>query len=348
MTRIKNLIKKTTSCLFLAAVWLVACTASAAPATTPIPPSATKTNTPAPTITSTPIPTQTTTPIHTVTPTATPTPLPTFTPTPDIWEIQKCHKAPSVIDPSSAFIWIYTGDLEGQGQIDMLLNFTESNEIQGFAFDFEQVREYQVSGCVEQRSFTMWLQQNGVVVAMIQGEFPEIDPRDHYSGALSFDVITGLLAEKGNSENHSLYLHLSSGQGGTMERRFHLEGVQDDQIILNASQQFLSAIVQDDRQQVVELLQFPIEVFFKGERKVLPTPEDFLLYYNAIFGDGFKERLAITFPNYILAQGGNWGGIYLYVYGGGSIGFDMQGKVFAIYNREDPTPTAVASSTPKP
>jgi hypothetical protein len=225
----------------------------------------------------------------------------------------------------------------------MLLNFNEDNQIQGIAFDFKQMHEYRVNGCVEERAFMMWLQQGNAVEAIIRGEFPQTDPRGFYSPSslLSFDVITGSLTEKGSSESLSIYLHLSSGTAGTMEHRFELAGVKDDSTILTASQHFFTAVANDDRTRVVEMLYFPVEVWFGGQRQQLRTPEKFLAYYNAIFDNGFKERLAISFPNYLMAYAGNFiGEIELSVYGGGGIVFDEHGKVVAIYNwKEDPTPT---------
>ena len=55
------------------------------------------------------------------------------------------------------------------GSLKAILNFTKSNEIYGFYFDIEQIREYQVTGCVEGRVFTIWLEQGDIVEAVIQG-----------------------------------------------------------------------------------------------------------------------------------------------------------------------------------
>ena len=73
------------------------------------------------------------------------------------------------------------------------------------------------------------------------------------------------------------------------------------------------------------------------------TPEMFLTYYNSIFGDGFKERLFITLPNYLMANAGNFvGTISQLIYGGGGLAFDEQGRVIAIFNWKEETlePTA--------
>jgi hypothetical protein len=280
--------------------------------------------------------------------TATPIPSPTQTekptliPTPDIWEIQKCHKSSDVLEIEPDWIWEYTGDIDGHGKIEMLLNFTEANQILGFAFDFQNLREYQVSGCVEERVFTLWLRQENNVDAVVRGEFPTTDPRGNYSPSslLSSDVMTGSLLEKSSLESFPVYLRLSSGTFGTMEHRFQLAGIEDDDLILNASQQFITAVTNNDRTQVIEMLRFPVEIWMNGARVYMKNSETFLAYYNAIFGDGFKERLAITFPNYLRANAGNFvGTISQSIYGGGGIVFDESGKVIAIYNWKELTPT---------
>jgi len=270
----------------------------------------------------------------------------TLTPTPDIWQIQKCLKAPKILETDYDWIWQYTGDINGRGKVEMLLNFTEDNQILGFAFDYQNVREYQVSGCLEERLFTLWLQQENNVDAVIRGEFPTADPRGNYSSSsvLSFDVMTGSLTERDNSEGFPAYLRLSSGTYGTMEHRFQLAGTEDDDLILNASRQFINAVVSNDRTHVIEMLRFPVEIWMNGARADMKNPEMFLAYYNAIFGDGFKERLAITFPNYLMANAGNFvGTISQSIYGGGGIVFEEYGKVIAIYNWEEPTPTPTAA-----
>lgn len=318
----------------LATIWLTACTASPVTNLSPTSNLEVETNSPVSTAAQPPPPTQTEMSNAT------------------LWEIQECHKAPSVI-PDEEYRWIhqYVGDIEGRGEIDMLLNFTESNEILGFAFDFEQVREYRVSGCVGERAFTMWLQQGDTVETVIRGEFPETDPRGHFSSSdvLQSAVMTGSLIEKNNSESFSIYLRLISSASGTMEHRFQLGGVEDDAIILNASEQFLAAIARDDREKVIEMLRFPIEVQKDTDRKEIQTPESFLAQYDVIFDTDFRERLAITFPNYIIANAGNFVGTFSQIiYGGGGIVFDEHGRVIAIYNWEIPAPTPTATSSGNP
>jgi len=266
--------------------------------------------------------------------------------TPDLWEIRKCHKASDVLEIESDWIWQYIGDIDGRGKVEMLLNFTEDNQISGFAFDFQNVREYQVTGCLDEQLFTLWLRQENKVDAVIRGEFPTTDPRGNFSSSsvLSSAVMTGLLLENDSLEGFPVYLRLSSGTFGTMEHRFQLAGTEDDDLILNASRQFINAVVSNDRTQVIEILRFPVEIWMNGARAEMKTPEMFLNYYNAIFGDGFKERLAITFPNYLMANAGNFvGTISQFIYDGGGLVFDEYGKVIAIYNWKEPAPTATAN-----
>lgn len=232
----------------------------------------------------------------------------------------------------------------------MLLEFTLQNEILGFYFDLEQAQEYQVRGCIEERSITMWLYQGDAVDAVIQGEFPVIDPRNPLSSEPTIDVMVGLLVEKNTSEVSAVYLRLAGGTAGTMQNRFRIAGVSDDRIILNASQQFLAAIAGDDRSRVTEMIDFPLE-FRKdnGDLETIQSPEAFLAQYDSIFDAAFKLRLERTSPNYLRAQAGNFIGLIgLSVNGGGGIVFDDQGKVVAIYAwvKHEPTPIAIHLSTP--
>jgi hypothetical protein len=233
------------------------------------------------------------------------------------------------------------GDIDGR-RVEMLLNFTEDNQISGFAFDFQNVHEYQVNGCLEERIFALWLLQEKKVITVIRGEFPTSDPRGTYSSSsvLTSDLMTGSLWERDNLQSFPVYFRASSGTYGTMEHRFQLAGTEDDDLILDASRQFINAVANNDRTQVIEMLRFPVEIWMNGARAEIKTPEMFLEYYNSIFGNGFKERLAITFPNYLMANAGNFvGTISQFIYGGGGLVFDEYGKVIAIFNWEEETPT---------
>lgn len=297
-------------------------------------------------------PTTTTTLHSTITPRHLPTtisvPSATVTQTPDIWSTPKCEIVHSIIEDFYTFmIWEYIGDIAGRGEFTMLLNFPNNNEILGFAFEYEHIQEYQVMGCVQERDFMMWLSKDGSVDVIIQGEFPKTDPRGYYTSSgtlLSFDVITGWLSEKGNSEQLPVYLHLASGQEGTMDHRFQIANVEDDELILIASQQFLAAVARDDRSRVIEMLHFPIKTWYRDEEITFHSSETFLSQYDNIFDDSFKERLSLSFSNYLIAYTGNYNGISLSVYGGGGINFNEYGQVNAIYNWEKPTPTPIPTT----
>jgi hypothetical protein len=150
--------------------------------------------------------------------TLTPSLVPTEMPQQNVWEIQKCQKSPSVIpDDEHIRIEQYVGDIEGRGEMNMLLNFTENNEIEGFAFDFKQIQEYRVNGCVDGRVFTMWLQKEDSVETIIRGKFPEADPGGHFSSTeLTFEVMTGSIEEKDSSDSLKVYFRLEGSVSGTM------------------------------------------------------------------------------------------------------------------------------------
>ena len=254
----------------------------------------------------------------------------------NIWNIQKCQKLPSVIpDGEHVRIEQYVGDIKGRGEMNMLLNFTQDNEIEGFAFDFKQVQEYRVNGCIDGRVFTMWLQQEDAVETVIKGEFPETDPRGHFSSTeLTFEVMTGSLEEKDNLGSLQVYFRLEGNVAGTMDQRFPLTGLDDDKIILDAVRHLRDAITRDDHDQVVELIRFPLE-FIKDtdDPKEILSAEAFLAQYDIIFDEAFRERITNAFPNYLWGNAGNFAGTVSHIiYDGGLILFDEQGKVIAIYN----------------
>lgn len=331
MTLFRSLIKINNAWLIPGIVWLVACRPVSTFTLSASPELPVKSPASAPTATHTAFPPQTETSI--------------LPPTSDIWEIQKCAKAPDVLEIEPDWIWQYIGDIDGHGKVEMLLNFSEENQISGFAFDFQNVREYQVNGCLEERIFTLWLLQEKKVVGVIRGDFPTTDPRGNHSSSsvLTSDLMTGLLMERHGPQNFPVYFRVSSGTYGTMEHRFQLAGTEDDDLILDASRQFINAVADNDRTQVIEMLRFPVAIEMGGARAEMRTPEMFLRYYNSIFGGGFKERLAITFPNYLMANAGNFvGTISQFIYGGGGLAFDESGKVISISNwvEESLTPTA--------
>jgi hypothetical protein len=235
--------------------------------------------------------------------------------------------------------------MDRQSAVDALLSFTKKNEIVGFYFDTAQARQYQLYGCVVERFFTIWLHQDHAVEAILQGEFPLTDPR--YPGSTDDvsdgGVISGSLVMKNDPQkSFSIYLDSGRGDGGTMEHRFWLAGVEDDTVILAAVRQFLTAVANDERDKVVEMMRFPVEYMIGlGELKDIQTPESFLEQYDVLFDAGFRARLAKTFPDYLMPEADNFiGEISLFIIGGGGITFDAEGKVVAVYNWEKPTPTA--------
>ncbi len=337
---------KTIILLFISALLLAACTFFPTAKMSPIPSPVPMTDIPELTTTQTSVLTATSRPLLTY------TTMPNLTITPDIWEIQKCSISPSFIIDEWTYeaIWNYVGNIEERGEVDMLLSFTKNNEILGFYFDFEQVSEYKVSGCLDARAFRIWLFQGDTVEAVIHGEFPATDPTGRnwktVDGKLYGEVMMGSLLEKSNLSSFPLYLSALMGTPGTMEHRFRIAGVEDDTLILNASRKLLAAIANDDRSQVIQMIQFPVEFRKDNKTTTILTPDSFMAQYDEIFDGAFKVRLSKTFPDYMIASTGNFlGTIGLSVYGGGGINFDDHGKVTAIYDWIKPAPTPTPPAT---
>ena len=139
-----------------------------------------------------------------------------------------------------------------------------------------------------------------------------------------------------------IWQYIGDFDGGRVEMLLNF--TEEDNRILYASRQFINAVANNDRTQVIEMIRFPVEIWMNGAPAEVRTPEMFLAYYNSIFDDGFRERLTITFPNYLMANAGNFvGTISQFIYGGGGLTFDEHGKVIGIFNWHEASPIPTAA-----
>ena len=88
----------------------------------------------------------------------------------------------------------------------------------------------------------------------------------------------------------------------------------------------MSAIADEDRESVAQMIEYPIWAYIDGERKQTLNQDEFLINYDKIFTDKFKTFLAGTRPHHMFA---NWEGVML---GRGEIWFNSNGKVVVINN----------------
>ena len=133
MRSFKQCFERTLVWIILATTLISACTSSSPTRPTLTPGSTITLDTPKPTSSHTISPTLTLTPFPTL------TTMPTLTTTPDMWKIQKCRVAPSVIEEIEfEWIWEYIGEITGRGEVDMLLNFTKRNENSGILFRYRK------------------------------------------------------------------------------------------------------------------------------------------------------------------------------------------------------------------
>lgn len=302
------------------------------------------------TITFTNPPMVTFSPMPSTSPAPTNTLSPSSTPTPNIWQVRECLYYPSVISLDKDWLWRYTGDInDGQGYLEMLLQFPSKYKLQGFVFDHENAREYTVNGCINERSFIMWLSEENTVKFVIHGEFPIYDPRQSKQNELSGDVLTGTLTNRASLQTLPIYLKLSSGTAGTVSHRFQLAGIKNDAVIFNASRLFVTSIMNNEREKVVQMIQFPINVSYGGKSMQISNQEVFLERYDDIFHKDFTSRLALTFPNDLIAYAGNFiGTIGQSIYGGGTIYYNEYGKVIGLDTDNRPTATPIPLSTTQP
>ncbi len=345
MFQVKRFLHQTAFLLFLAWI-IIACTIT--PISSSLPTSAVVLAEQSPTSILTQILSPTL--IGTITPIQIATPAPSATQ--DAWKIQHCIFTSSITESMEGnWLWEYNGDQAESGNVMVQLNFTTNNEILGFYFDLGQVREYKIRGCIAERYFIMWLftKDENNIEARIEGEFPKADPRSQNPSdkILQEKIITGILTSKTSERTYAVYLKLESGISGTLNHRFQIAGVKDDDLILNASKNFLTAVANDEREHVTQMLRFPLEVYKQNGIGIeIQTSKSFLTQYEEIINDDLKERLAKTIPGNMQAYAGNHlGEIGLNITGGGVINFDENGKVQGIF---DWKPTVIITSALTP
>lgn len=263
------------------------------------------------------------------------TPLPTSTHQPTAIEIRpgklECQDKGHITtwDLSETWLNTYTGSInEKPASIGITLVYS-GNSIEGVFFYTDKPNELKINGCLEKdRNFTLYAyHENDERLAVIQGEFPEVDPLGGYNGGkLERSVIIGTWENELTGDNYSIYLRLDHAVGGTLEHQYKVAGATDDKIIDKAAQDFLNAVASNDKEFVTEMIEYPIWVTISGTQKEIKNQDEFLAYYEKIFTDEFKTKLALMRPKHMFAK---WSGIML---GHGEIWFNAYGKIIAINN----------------
>ena len=223
----------------------------------------------------------------------------------------------------------YVGSIDKENiDLGMTLIYSE-NFIEGLFFYIDKPDEMKIEGCLEKnRDFTLYLYDgNGERTAVIHGEFPEIDPLGGFNGSkLAREVIVGTWVDELTAEQQSIYLRLDHAIGGTLEHKYEVAGATDDEIIDKAAQDFLNAVASNNKEFVAGMIEYPIYATVGGTQTEIKNQDEFIAYYENIFTNEFKAKLAKTRPKHMFAK---WSGIML---GQGEIWFNAHGKVIAINN----------------
>lgn len=234
---------------------------------------------------------------------------------------------------NEGMVFTYFGTMgENNQSIGMSLTYLGPN-VEGRFFYLKKYQdksdELKVMGCVENdRDLTLNIYKNDdLLLAVIHGQFLETDPNSSYEGdQLIGAVITGTWEDMLTTHNSSIYLQYDHSNRGTLDHQYGLAGAKDDQVIDEAAQKLLSAVANDDKQFVAQMMTYPLATVIFGERNVVRNQDEFLLNYERIFTKELKVILANARPHHLEAA---WGGIML---GSNNIWLNADGKVFAINN----------------
>lgn len=250
---------------------------------------------------------------------------------PDTIKQQDCIKPPQY-QPASMPVMSgtsYFGFID-RDYVSLTLDFSGSI-IHGLALIFgpSDYLQLDLAGCLEsERSAKLWAyDEDGYLSAVIWVKFPEIDPNGGYQGIeLERQVIVGKWQAQDSLTSHSVYFLTNEEIRGVPGHQYIVAGVVDDQKFEDSVRLFLEAVANDDRATVSARIQFPIYAWVQGELLEFRTKEEFLKYYDQIFTQKFKARLAEAIPTNMFS---NWRGIMILR---GEIWFEARGQVIAINN----------------
>lgn len=202
------------------------------------------------------------------------------------------------------------------------------DSMKGVFFYANKPYEIKVDGCLQKdREFILYVyDENDQRLAVVKGEFPEVDPYGGYHGRkLEREVLIGTWADERTDEISSFYLKLDSAVGGTLEHQYEVAGALDDKIVDQAAQDFLNAVAAGDREFIAGMIEYPIQVSVSGSSVNIKNQDEFLFYYEKIFTDDYKAQLAKLRPKHMFAK---WSGIMM---GQGEVWFNAYGKIIALY-----------------
>jgi hypothetical protein len=161
----------------------------------------------------------------------------------------------------------------------------------------------------------------GDVVARFLGHFETRDPKGYFGASeLQCEVMTGSWADiERSDEAQPFYLRLDSIAGGSLEQRYRVAGVLDDDIINDNAAKLWNALRENDRSAVAQLVAYPFSSLIEGQTIEIRTPEQLLAYYDHFFPAARIESVLREIPRHM---GASWRGMQL-----GGVLLDSNGNV---------------------
>lgn len=227
-------------------------------------------------------------------------------------------------------LWNYEGTIDGQHRVRMTLVFG-ADQIDGVYFYASQLHDIPLRGRIsdDRRIVLDELDGAGNVTVRFDGTFPERDPGTRYGDSpLECEVIAGTWHHAGDAKGTALpvYLYLESITAGSLQNRYAVIGVADDEVVHRNAQAFWQAVKAGDRKAATSLICFPIDVQVDGLRKRLGSAADMLAVYDKVFTPAFRVAIAEGLPRNMFVR---HDGAML---GSGQVWFGASGKVIALNN----------------
>jgi len=138
---------------------------------------------------------------------------------------------------------------------------------------------------------------------VFRGMFPTLDPRGHFTGDLSRQVIAGTWSKPDGSGAVPFYLGLSyvAARHGS-DGRYGVAGFENDATVDAFMARFRAAVLRHDTDAVAGMVHFPITVNVLGKKKTLARPTDLARNFDIIFRKEFLSRLTAAIPTHLYAR----------------------------------------------
>lgn len=228
-------------------------------------------------------------------------------------------------------LWNYEGTIDDRLRVRMTLVFG-ATQLDGVYFYASQLRDIRLRGKIEHGRDLLLeeLDPAGQVTATFTGTFPERDPGTRYGDSpLQCDVVVATWRKAGaaaDAPGLPVYLYSESSTAGSLGHRYGAIGVADDEAVHRRSQAFWRAVKAGDRNTVVTLVRYPIEVRVGDRRRRINDAADLLEVYDRVFTPEFVAAIAAGLPRnmFVRDEGA--------MLGDGQVWFGASGKVIALNN----------------